>query len=152
MVRTPLRSSKILTEMTGPKKILDLDFNWPRRPAGRRASRDLQQVGLHASGADTALTEQDPWGTPYRVTSLRNGEIRVLSYGPNQSSFAGATDIDDVYSDRPTNPVKDNIRRKNVKDLIAFGTTTGIWNRHAGLADDASFSRCRLSSSATVCS
>jgi hypothetical protein len=90
--------------------------------------RRLRSSMVTARPAQAAtLPERDRWGQPYQVRPLANGDIRVLSPGPNQSSPRDGLDQDDIYSDMPESPGKAIIDRKKRQSLIAVGVSLGAW-------------------------
>lgn len=104
--------------------MIDLEVQHCCLSKPRSAQRTLH---LTTPTADFELAENDPWGTPYRVMALPNGGLRVLSCGSDQTTPRDAPDKNDLYSDMPTNPARDNFRRKQRKILTVLGIAVGTW-------------------------
>jgi hypothetical protein len=99
-----------------------------------QAYRDVRQISeahRRASSPDLlttdAIPDTDPWGKPYRLVRLNEGEARALSSGPNMASPEVGVDGDDIYSDMPVSPMAPIWAEKNRQILIAFGVSGGLW-------------------------
>ena len=77
-----------------------------------------EQIKVGALPIDTL----DPWGTPFRIIRDARSEIaRVVSLGPNQSTEANGSDIDDVgtgMSSPPHRTMMLNNQRRLLTSLI----------------------------------
>lgn len=73
------------------------------------------------------LPDRDPWGTPYRLVSLDDGQVRVLSSGPNNATQATGVDDDDIYSDMPESPVAPIHAKKHRQTLMVVAGFLGTW-------------------------
>ncbi|MBI1346140.1 hypothetical protein GC163_07605 [bacterium] len=107
----------------------------PPLEMGRNEARTAQAYNmvrtyhrlLTTPTANFELAENDPWGTPYRVTALPDGGLRVLSCGYDLTTPEDAPDQNDLYSDMPTNPARVNTQRRQREALTLLALTGGAW-------------------------
>ena len=53
------------------------------------------------------IPETDPWGTRYRVVTMDDGRVRIVSAGANKwFKKSRDTDTDDIHSDMSVSPTE----------------------------------------------
>lgn len=88
----------------------------------RRLAADAKGQGMLPTPAD-----RDPWGQPYRVVTLADNSVRIVSCGPNEVTLQDGLDEDDIYSDMPVSPAKAILQRKRRQIYIAVNAAAGLW-------------------------
>lgn len=97
-------------------------FNEVRRISLEFGAKDVPQTN-----DQTEISGTDLWGMPYQFSRIDDGQVRVMSTGPNMSTTESGFDEDDIYTDMPVSPTVPIQARKNRQFLLAFAAWGAAW-------------------------
>ena len=107
-----------------------LDVGMPTLEISRQEARFAQaychakQIKLRVLPEDTL----DPWGSPFTIIQDdRNQIVSVVSPGPNRSTEASGTDVDDIASEMLSPPHHTMIVNKQLQLVIVLGLSVSPW-------------------------
>jgi hypothetical protein len=93
----------------------------------RRISLEIGKKGVPQTNDRAEISDTDLWGMPYQIRRIDDGQVRVISTGPNMLTTESGFDDDDVYSDMLSPPHR-LIQTKNQQQrLLAFAAWGAVW-------------------------